>query len=125
MKKCTPRSTQLLTLADYSRLRPSSNKYRNVPTEVDGIIFQSKKESERYGQLKLLSRAGKISNLDLQVKFPLRIEGVHVCNYIADFCYDDEQGNVIVEDCKGVRTKEYRLKAKLMLAVYRIKILET
>lgn len=63
----------------------------------------------------MLERAGKISNLTTQVKFSLDIEGIHICNYIADFCYD-ENNDVIVEDCKGVRTPDYKLKAKLMLA---------
>lgn len=120
MKKCTKRSTQSLTVADLSRLRPSYSKYKAVRTNG----FASKKEANRYQELTLLERAGKISNLTTQVKFSLDIEGIHICNYIADFCYD-ENNDVIVEDCKGVRTKDYKLKAKLMLAIHRIKILET
>lgn len=99
-------------------------KYGNRKTEVDGIRFQSRKEASRYSELRLLERAGKISDLRLQVKFSLDIEGFHVCNYYADFCYE-ENGEIIVEDSKGVRTKDYRIKAKLMMAIYRIKIKET
>jgi hypothetical protein len=100
------------------------NKYRAVKTEVDGYRFDSRKEAARYQELKLLEKAGEISNLELQVKFSLDIEGHHICNYIADFCYD-EKGQVIVEDSKGVRTPVFRIKAKLMWALYRIRIRET
>lgn len=117
-------STKRLIVADYLR-RPSYSKYRAVPTVVDGHRFASKKEARRYSELCLLERAGEISNLALQVKFSLDIDGVHICNYHADFTYDDKEGNVIIEDCKGVRTPAYKLKKKLMLAIYRIKILET
>jgi hypothetical protein len=122
-KRCTKRSTQSLTLAEYSRLRRSSNKYKAVRT--DG--FASKKEAARYQELLLLERAGKITNLTTQVKFSLDIEGVHICNYFADACYDDEQGNVVVEDTKSpaTRTPVYQLKKKLMLALYKISLLET
>lgn len=105
--------------------RPQSyNKYRALPTQIDGITFASRKEAKRYQELRLLERAGKIANLTLQEKFQLDIEGVHICNYTADFCYD-ENDQVVVEDCKGIRTTSYRLKAKLMLAIHRIKIYET
>jgi hypothetical protein len=100
------------------------NKYRARKTEVDGIIFDSGREAARYQELRLLEKAGEISNLELQVKFSLDIEGVHICSYEADFCYN-EKGQVIVEDSKGVRTPSYRIKAKLMWALYRIRIRET
>lgn len=124
MKKWSAKSTPSSTgVALLPRLR-SHRKYRNQPTEVDGIRFDSGKEARRWSELKLLERAGRISNLTRQVKFSLDVNGIHICNYFADFCYD-ENGDVITEDCKGVRTKDYRLKAKLMLAIYRIKIRET
>ena len=100
------------------------SKYRSQATEVDNIVFASRKEARRYQELTLLQRVGKISNLTMQVKFSLDVDGVHICNYIADFCYD-ENDQVVVEDCKGIKTPAYRLKAKLMMAVYRIKIFET
>jgi len=106
-------------------LEPKRRKYRNEPTVIDSIRFDSKKEASRYQELVLLQRAGKIQNLSRQVRFSLDIEGAYIGNYFADFCYDDSEGNVIVEDTKGVRTKEYRLKAKLMKALHKIVILET
>lgn len=125
MKKCTSPSTQSLINAALSRRPPSYSKYRAVKTEVDGQVFHSRKEARRYQELRLLERAGKITLLATQVRFPLDVEGVRIGTFIADFTYDDEHGNVVVEDCKGMVTPYYRLKYKLMLAIYRIKIFET
>jgi hypothetical protein len=100
------------------------NKYGNKPTVVDGIKFSSKKEASRYGQLKLLQRGGKISELRLQPKFDIVVCGAKICRYIADFTYV-ENGLVIVEDVKGKPTPVYRLKKKLMKAVFKIDIRET
>jgi hypothetical protein len=95
------------------------NKYRNVRTEVDGIKFASKREAVRYSQLKLLERAGEIRNLLLQPRYPLVVSGQHVCTYVGDFQYDDEGlGRRITEDAKGVKTKDFIIKAKLFHALY-------
>lgn len=110
-----------------AQTKPSSSqsKYRNQRTEVDGIIFASKREAARYQDLKLLERAGDIQGLVCQWRYPLEVYGTHVCFYIADFVYTTREGKSIVEDCKGMRTPIYRIKAKLMFAIYKIKILET
>jgi len=100
------------------------NKYRNIKTEVDGIKFDSKKEARRYSELKLLEKTEVISELVLQPKFPIRVEGVKVCVYIADFAYK-ENHKFIVEDCKGMKTSVYNLKKKLMWATHDIIIRET
>jgi dsDNA-binding SOS-regulon protein len=65
------------------------SKYGAVRTEVDGISFASKKEARRYSELKLLERAGEIADLQLQPRFPLTVNGVRVCTYVADFQYRD------------------------------------
>lgn len=101
------------------------SKYRNVKTEVDGIVFASGHEALRYGELKMLEQAGEIDELSLQVPFRLDVDGVHICNYVADFVYRDKQGRQVVEDAKGMRTEKYQLKKKLMLACHQIEILET
>ena len=121
--------------------KPQS-KFHNQKTMLDGIPFDSKKEARRYSELKLLERAGTISNLDRQVKFslipaqrePSTVGGrgaVHLgkvieqeCYYVADFVYLDETGEKVVEDAKGMRTKEYRIKKKLMLWIHGIRIKE-
>ena len=106
------------------------SKYGNRKVIHDGIEFDSVKEAHRYCELKLMQRAGVISDLQLQVPFELiptqRIDGKlaeKAVNYVADFVYK-QNGVQVVEDTKGVRTKEYIIKRKLMLWVHGIRIRE-
>ncbi len=104
-----------------------ANKYGNIKTVTsDGIKHDSIKEANRWCELKLLERAGMIQDLQRQVKFLLipKQEGERPVYYIADFTYT-ENGNKVVEDAKGMRTKEYKLKKKMMLYFHGIKIKET
>jgi len=103
------------------------NKYKNKKTVVDGITFDSKKEARRYGELKLLEKAGEIRGLKLQPKLPIEVNGQKVCTYIGDFEYIDTSKDqvVIIEDVKGRKTPMYNLKKKLVKAVYGIEIFET
>lgn len=103
------------------------NKYHNQKTKtIDGITHDSKKEAARWSELLMLQRAGEIANLRRQVTFELipKQEGERACNYIADFVYTDKLGKTIVEDAKGVRTDVYKIKRKLMLWRYDIRIKE-
>lgn len=94
--------------------------------------YASRKEHRRANELKLMQRAGIISDLREQVAYEIIptqrdtsgkiIE--RACSYIADFVYIDKEGNLIVEDTKGMRTDVYRIKRKLMLHIHGIKILE-
>ena len=107
------------------------SKYNARKTTVDGITYDSRKEAQRAQELRLMLRAGIISNLREQVPYELIpaqkneygkvIERAVV--YKADFVYD-EKGKTVVEDTKGVRTKEYILKRKLLLYMYGIRIRE-
>lgn len=120
------------------------NKYQAIKTCVNGIEFDSRKEARRYQELLLLQRAGAILNLRRQVKYiliPAQYEFYErygkngkklkdgrrllekECSYIADFVYE-ENGKEIVEDTKGVKTKDYIIKRKMMLFMYGIKIKE-
>lgn len=104
------------------------NKYRNKKVTVNGIKFDSIKESRRYFDLTMLERAGEISQLELQPKYYLSINGVKVCSYTADFKYRDKSGALVVEDVKSPATAKnpvYRLKKKLMFAIYGIEIQES
>ena len=101
-----------------------TNKYGNIKTEIDGIIFHSKGEANRYLELKRLMRGNVISSLQLQPKFTIAINGYKICDYIADFSYI-ENGESIVEDFKGHRTDVYKLKKKLVKALYGVDIRET
>lgn len=106
------------------------NKYKAKKTEVNGIMFDSQKEAGRYVELRMLERAGYITDLRLQQKFVLipaqKKNGKTVereCSYIADFVYK-ENGKTVVEDTKGFRTDTYKIKRKLMLYVHDIEVKE-
>ena len=107
------------------------SKYHSTPVEVDGIRFDSKREANRWAELRLLERAGKIEKLKRQVKYLLipsqYRDGKCIereASYIADFVYVKD-GHLVVEDCKGFRTPEYKIKRKLMLQLYDIRLVET
>jgi len=93
------------------------NKYHARKTVVDGFAFDSAAEARRWSELRLLERAGQIRGLERQVDFPCVVNGGLVCTYRADFVYYEGPARV-VEDVKGHRTAEYRLKKKLVEAVY-------
>lgn len=98
--------------------RPS--KYGNHTAEREGVTFHSKKEARRYDELKLLERAGEISGLKIQPKFPFVVAGKLICAYHADFQYLEKDGRVVVEDVKSAITRKnpvYRIKAKLFEAL--------
>ena len=109
----------------------SVSKYRNRKTTVDGVTYDSAREARRGAELMLMERAGIIHDLCAQVVYTLipaqRVGGKvveHPVRYIADFVYKDENGQQVVEDVKGVRTKEYVIKRKLMLWKYGIRVRE-
>lgn len=124
------------------------NKYHNKKCVYLGETFDSRKEARRYAELLLLEKAGHISDLRRQVSYELipaqrqvssdvykrgarkgetkegKIIEKAVC-YVADFVYiDNATGEEIVEDVKGIRTKEYVLKRKMMLFLKGIRITE-
>lgn len=96
------------------------SKYHSKKITIDGITFDSKAEAQRYCELKMLERAGKIKDLLLQHKFELQPsfkkngKTIRAITYVADFVYFDlERMRNVVEDVKGFKTKEYQLKKKL------------
>jgi hypothetical protein len=106
-----------------------AHKYAAVPTVVDGRRFASKAEARRYGELVLLERAGEISALRCQPRYPLTAvnrEGfpvaIRIGNravvYVADFTYVDRAGAVHVEDVKGFDTDKSKLKRAIFEANY-------
>lgn len=121
-------------------------KYGNKKVTIGGMVFDSKKEAKRFEELFLMEKAGEISGLRRQVKYVLIpaqrefLDEIYTrgekkgenkpgrllereCTYIADFVYYKD-GEVIVEDTKGFRTKEYIIKRKLMLYMHHIRIKE-
>ena len=110
-------------------------KYGNRKVELDGETFDSMKEANRWAELKLMERAGEIHELQRQVPYVLiptqRDENGRVIErevkYIADFTYrvlDNGRLKLIVEDTKGMKTREYVIKRKLMLYRYGLRIRE-
>ena len=129
----------------YRGWRRNGTKYNATKCLVDGIEFASKREANRYLELRLLERAGEISDLRLQVDFelipnqyatekrygkngkPLKDKEVLLERkvvYRADFVYTDKDGKTVVEDTKGFRTTEYVLKRKMFLYKYGFPITE-
>ena len=115
------------------------NKYKSHKTNANGVIFDSKKEYNRYIELTLLSRSGAIKGLKRQVKFeliPAQYEPdiinprgkvkkgkliERAVSYIDDFVYTDENGKTVVKDTKGFQTKDYIIKRKLLLYIHGIR----
>lgn len=100
------------------------SKYRNRKTEIDGYVFDSKGEARRYLDLRAEQSDGTIKGLRRQVEFPLKVNGILIAVYVADFVYIRD-GKEIVEDFKGYRKREYIIKRSLMKAIHGIEILET
>lgn len=97
------------------------SKYHNKKTEVDGVLFDSKKEANRYRELKLLERAGEITHLEVQPRFELQPKfekngkKYRSIIYVADFAYCETASGsqMVVEDVKGFETKEFKIKRKI------------
>lgn len=97
------------------------NKFGAVRVTIDGHSFHSKAEAKRYGELRYLEMGGKIRNLELQPRYALKINGVDCGTYIADFRYFDTRSarvELVVEDVKGAVTALFRLKKKIVEAIY-------
>lgn len=99
------------------------SKYRAKKVYFDGYTFDSKKEAQRYKDLLLYEKAGEIEDLQIHPRLRIKINGESVCDYVGDFQYRDYRG-LVIEDTKGVRTALYRLKKKLLWAIYKIQIVE-
>lgn len=106
------------------------SKYHSVKTTIDGVVFASKREGNRYCELRLLAKAGLIRDLELQPEFPLEINGEPLryneskrqIRYIADFSYTDvKTGQRVVLDAKGMDLPESKIKRAILAATTGIK----
>lgn len=125
-KPTTPAITPSIPKARRPASSRTRSKFHNCPTDIGGVKFDSRKEAARWCELLAHERAGRIAGLRRQVRFPLSVNGLLVCTYVADFVYL-ESGRRVVEDVKSAFTRRlpvYRLKAKLMRAVWGITIRE-
>lgn len=104
---------------------PKRHKYGAKRTIIDGQSFASKAEAAHFCTLRLLERAGHIHSLQLQTRFYLKVNGLLICKYVADFVYyDTRDGKRHIIDVKGYSTALYVIKKKLMLACHGIEIEE-
>lgn len=127
-------------MAFYNRYR--GNKYGNHKVKLSGELYDSRAEAIRGEELRALEAAGEIYNLRRQVPFELlpaqrekdregkrggKIKGKIIeraVNYVADFVYINKDGFQVVEDVKGLKTKDYILKRKMMLYFHGIRVQE-
>lgn len=105
-------------------MAPKKSKYGNRKVTIDGITFDSTKEANRWRVLKDMQDRGKISSLERQPRFnlcaggrPVRYGSGRQAYYKADFAYWDGEKRV-VEDVKGFKTKEYKLKKAIVEAMF-------
>lgn len=111
-------------------IRKKGNKYGAIKVHAHGLKFDSKKEHKRYGELKLLMKAGKIQSFTRQVPFIYTHEGKKMFKYIADYVIINMDGSRRVEDVKAfdkrkkkfLTTPLFNLKKKLIEAQHKIKI---
>lgn len=109
--------------------KPKS-KFNNVKMEIDGYIFDSKKEAEFYGTLKLQKQAGLIKDFQMQVKYDIVVNTIHIANYFLDFLVVNLDDSIDYIDIKGkdaktnkfIKTGVFALKKKLVEAIYKINI---
>lgn len=119
----------VLTALPFKRVRGKrTTKYGNTRVIIAGECYHSKREAARHPQLRLLEHAGRIRNLRRQVKFDLRVNGLRICTYTADYVYEelvDDAWREVVEDVKGFPNDRWPMKKKLMKAVHGVAIRET
>lgn len=131
-----------MNVKEFKKMFQTESKYHSKKVTVGGETFDSSREYRRFCELKLLQRAGKISDLQRQVEFvliPTQREPGEIgprggvkkgkllekeCTYYADFVYVNDKGEKVVEDTKGMKTEAYLIKRKLMLYVHGIRIQE-
>lgn len=104
---------------------PRAEKSRRT---VDGVVFDSKGESTRYTQLRMLERAGQIRDIELQPSWDVTINGQKLCSYSADFSYFDIARNrPVIEDVKSTGTAKdaaYKLRKRAAELQHNIKVEE-
>ena len=128
------------TQSRQERAQMRRGKFNAKPTVVDNVKFASKREALYYMQLKALQKAGSITDLELQPRFPMPPDGMWatvkgqkemvkvkpgtICTYVTDFRYKNKAGETVVVDVKGYKTREYILKKKLLKYFYSIEVIE-
>lgn len=103
--------------------KPKRSKYGSKRTLFDGILFDSKAEAQYYANLKLRERAGEVTDINRQRWYDLMVNGVLVARYRADFVFFDREACARrIVDVKGVVTREFSIKKKLMKACHGLEV---
>ena len=111
--------------------KTKSSKFNNVKSEIDGHTFDSIKESEYYGSLKIKKNAGLIKDFQMQVQYDILVNNIHIAYYYLDFLIENNDGSFEYIDIKGkdkksnnfIKTGVFALKKRLVEAIYHIKII--
>ena len=118
-----------MSLKEYMAIAPQKssryNKYGAKKTEYNGITFDSKAEAHRAYELDMLKHSGEVTKVEYQPSFDCIVNGKKICKYIADFKVTYADGHVEYEDTKGFKTPVYKIKKKLVEALFDIEIIET
>lgn len=106
----------------------ASSKYKNIPIEYKGRRFDSKKEAEHAGFLDMLRKAKEPSQcvkaIEYQYRIPIVVNGIQCAVYVADFYVLFQDGHKEIHEVKGFKTDVYKIKKKLVEAIYGEKIIE-
>jgi len=110
--------------------KTKSSKFNNVKSEIDGHTFDSNKEAEFYGSLKIKKNAGLIKDFSMQVQYDILVNNIHIAYYYLDFKIENNDGSFEYIDIKGkdkksnkfIKTGVFALKKRLVEAIYQIKI---
>jgi hypothetical protein len=121
-----------MNIEDYKKLlnKTKLSKFNNVKSEIDGHKFDSKKESEFYGSLKIKKQAGLIKDFKMQVQYDIVVNNIHIAYYYLDFEIENNDGSFEYIDIKGkdiksnkfIKTSVFAIKKRLVEAIYHIKI---
>lgn len=110
--------------------KSKSSKFNNVKVDIDGHNFDSKKEAEFYGQLKIKKNAGLIKDFQMQVRYDIIVNRIMIGKYFLDFLVENNDGSIEYIDIKGkdsktnkfIKTGVFALKKRLVEAIYGINI---
>jgi hypothetical protein len=94
------------------------SKFNNKKTVFNGLVYDSKFEAGYAGELALRLKVKEIKKIERQVRIPLDVNGFHICSYIADFVVTNKDGSKEIHETKGFATEVFRLKWKLLEALY-------
>lgn len=121
-----------MTIAEWRKKVPvtKASKFNNKKTELNGVMFDSKKEAKYMQDLECLVTLGEVTKIERQVRIRLDVNGVHIAVYVLDFRVTYADGHVEYIDVKGYRNPKmpfyrvYLMKKRLVEALHGITITE-